>query len=641
VEHDTRSGDSVPSVDKWLDEASRAYMEGEYDGAVTLWKRVLEAEPENARARQGIKKVHMLQAQDLSDAAEDQEPAVLAQVRSLMEQRHFEEAARLCQEEASRAGATLRVDLNRCRQEAERARAIEPEIQRCVANARRELAEGNLREAIPHLKQVLALDRRHPVAVRLMDAIRTRAERRRGGSRPAPQAEGARPDFDGAELPSSGMPGCDAVPFSLDSLPEPPAPPGKGLPSSPVTMAGQDSVPEIELEGLSFEPEAGHGAGGDPVEDEIVEDDLEPLKLRTSAGGEALDSRRTAQAVQTTESPFLAAGEDQLEHGPAGALDDFTDVGGSGAEGSGRTAVAPLAAPTAKAKLESRPEDRQPDLGDPDPGSGFPAALPSSLPGQGPQSAARPLTPILVGAGLALLAGAAIVWWTGLLGGGGKETMPVPPHAAPPGEVAPEAAPAPAPEAADPGPSAAPAETRPAQATEERTAAPRTDPKTALTLLEKGRDLMEAGDFAAAEEVFAEALGLDPVNAEIATWHGRATTKAEEARKRNDERDAALAAFERRDFENALRRFYRLQEQEPGGAYERYIAIAWYNWGLEFLAAGNLREADVKMNEVLTLNADDADAKGIKELVAEYANRAKDRAFYTRIQALRYRSLPG
>ena len=45
------------------------------------------------------------------------------------------------------------------------------------------------------------------------------------------------------------------------------------------------------------------------------------------------------------------------------------------------------------------------------------------------------------------------------------------------------------------------------------------------------------------------------------------------------------------------------------------------------------------MDEVLSIKAEDADASAIKKLVSDYANRAKDRAFFSQIEALRYRPL--
>jgi hypothetical protein len=120
---------------------------------------------------------------------------------------------------------------------------------------------------------------------------------------------------------------------------------------------------------------------------------------------------------------------------------------------------------------------------------------------------------------------------------------------------------------------------------------------------------------------------------------GRAEQETQALSREKVQQNAAVAAFQSKEFEIALRKFYRLEETEPSGPYGGYIINSWYNWGLQFLAAGNLREAGNKMDEVLSIKADDADALAIKKLVSDYANRAKDRAFFAQIEALRYRPL--
>jgi tetratricopeptide (TPR) repeat protein len=178
----------------------------------------------------------------------------------------------------------------------------------------------------------------------------------------------------------------------------------------------------------------------------------------------------------------------------------------------------------------------------------------------------------------------------------------------------------------------------PAKGSQSATRQPR-DPQAALVLFEEGQDLYGAGEYAQADRTFKEALALDPVNPDIADWQSKAEDQVRERRRVEAQRSTAVEAFESKDFETALRKFYRLQQEEPDGPYMRYIANSWYNWGLQFLAAGNLREADLKMNEVLTVQPDDQEALAIKKLVNEYQNRAKDRLFYIRIEALRYRPL--
>ena len=175
----------------------------------------------------------------------------------------------------------------------------------------------------------------------------------------------------------------------------------------------------------------------------------------------------------------------------------------------------------------------------------------------------------------------------------------------------------------------------------ERPAPVKLDPRAALELFEKGQDYFEAGRFHEAGEMFKQAVVLDPVNPEIVAWQSKTAARLEEERQQEADHTVAVEAFRNRDFETALRKFYRLEQKNPGGPYETYIVTAWYNWGLQLLAAGNLREADRKMDEVLTLRPNDENARGVKILIADYVSRAKDRIFYARIEALRYRVIEG
>ena len=119
----------------------------------------------------------------------------------------------------------------------------------------------------------------------------------------------------------------------------------------------------------------------------------------------------------------------------------------------------------------------------------------------------------------------------------------------------------------------------------------------------------------------------------------RTEARLEERRRDGAEHELATQAFRDKEFDGALRRFYRLQEQNPDGPYARYIANAWYNWGLQLLAAGNLKEAINRFEEGLAVRADDDEAQAVRDLAASYLDRAKDPGYYQRLEALRYRAL--
>jgi len=611
-----------------LDDAARAYMDGDYDAAVAAWKGVLKADPSNPRAREGIKKVSMLQAEDRGQEDAESDP-VLEEIHGLLHKRRFDEAVQVCRTHAEEAGPALTSRLRKLGARAERARAMEPEIQRCMLDARRCLQEGKVREALPHLKQVLTLDRTHPVAMRLMNGIRERVRKRAAGPAGAETASNLPP------LPASGAPGSDASPRGPAVSSEPPAPPGRGLPSSPAGDNRQNAFSEIDIEMQPLEPEP---APGDDTADAGADQDGEvvvgqPMEIHLEPESDSSEmSHRSARTGLEPDSPFTGDEEDEPELKSV-PLDE-----------TGRQAAA-------------EPEKTSPDILDATAGIGRQPSEESAprlqdLPPapRKPRKKARRMPVGAIAAVLLVAAGGVAAWWFGLIPGlstPAPRPLAVARPSSPELPAGTDGLSAPAPRSTEPGagtsdgPGAGESAARAAAPVGGSQPSPRQprDPQAALILFEQGQDLYGAGEYAQAARTFKEALALDPVNPDIADWQSRAEGQVRERRRVEAQRSTAVEAFQSKDFETALRKFYRLQQEEPDGPYTRYIANSWYNWGLQFLAAGNLREADLKMNEVLTVEPDDQKALAIKKLVTEYQNRAKDRLFYIRIEALRYRPL--
>jgi tetratricopeptide (TPR) repeat protein len=627
---DQKTPDSGSQVRPLLDEAARAYMSGDYDAAVAAWQSVLEADPSNPRAREGIKKVSMLQAEERGQDDPSADPAV-EEIQGLLQKRRFEEAARACREHAETAGPALLSALRKLQDRADRARAVEPEIQRCMLDARRCLQEGEVREAIPHLKQVLVLDRTHPVALRLMNGIRERVRKRmEAPSGPADESLSQ-------QLPASGAPGSDASPTGSPVSTQPPAPPGRGLPSSPAGRDVEQAVPEIELE---IDPAfADPGAALDEgTTDQGADEDVvaeTPMEIDLESAPEA-ETQRAARGGFEPEAPFAADEEEEEEK----------------EEETHETPPAAGVPATAAGVSEEKEPPRPGGIADGELES-LTQNIGSSLPPPPPQPAkvarkrgrGRLVGVPLLAAAVAGIAALGAAWWFGIIPGLApprarplEVARPAPPER--PGELAaPEAgsqaASAPSRHGA---PTTAGGENDPASGPAHETRQ-RLDPQAALALFEKGQDQFETGQFEKAAETFRQALALDPVNPDIAVWQAKADDQLRATRRLRAEQDTAAEAFASKDFETALRKFYRLEEKDPDGPYQTYIANSWYNWGLQFLAAGNLQEADRKMDEVLGIRPDDQEAAAIKELIAEYSNRPKDRIFFLRIEALRYRPL--
>ncbi len=631
-----------------MDRAVRAYMDADYSAAMGSWREILDLDPANARAREGIKKVSMLQPEGDGEDEPPFDPA-LEEIEDLLQRRRFEEALSASHKHAKGAGPALRTALRKLEQRAEHARAIEPEITRCMANARRSLQAGNVSEALPHLKQALTLDQTHPMARRLMDGLRQRARRRHEeeGGGAAPPRTPARKTATVAsveeipDLTATGNPGSDERPrgHSSPSSGEP-APLGRGLPSSPVGKGSDPSAPEIDLNMHSLAEETETTAAEDG--EEIIAGAPMAIELQDEEPATGvIPSGTTAQATSTIDSRRGAAGGNIVE-APFKTLDDVADLPTAS---DAKVSQAPVSDPSppatapAAAGADAIPEMTENDLAAVLRSNRKEVAAAPVIP-RDPGRSTGGRSPMVWGgmAAFVLLAALVAAWQMGWLfstqsdfGGppdSGHQTV-----ATDPVPATEDAAPsAPTPEPGE-GPEAAvvTAEGAPGSSVN--------DARQALMLLEQGQDLFIASRPTAALEVFRRAQALDPVNGEISSWVTRTETHLQQQGKQEADHEAAVAAFERKDFEVALRGFYRMEDKGGDQPYKRYIANSWYNWGLQLLAAGNLREAAKKMDEVLTIQPNDDQAGAIKKLVTSYSKKAKDRKFFQQIEALHYRLL--
>ncbi|OLD65093.1 MAG: hypothetical protein AUI47_02900 [Acidobacteria bacterium 13_1_40CM_2_68_5] len=134
-------------------------------------------------------------------------------------------------------------------------------------------------------------------------------------------------------------------------------------------------------------------------------------------------------------------------------------------------------------------------------------------------------------------------------------------------------------------------------------------------------------------------LALDPANIEVKELADRVQAKIDDDQKLQDEFDSVKKLYADKDYENALRKLYRLPRDKGLGDIDLYIRNAWYNWAVVLLKAGNARDAQQKLSESLTLDPDDASALKLQEVSERYTNRAKDRVYYAFTDSLALRAL--
>jgi Flp pilus assembly protein TadD len=137
---------------------------------------------------------------------------------------------------------------------------------------------------------------------------------------------------------------------------------------------------------------------------------------------------------------------------------------------------------------------------------------------------------------------------------------------------------------------------------------------------------------------FAAALALDPVNFDCKELLDQMQAKVDEDTKVRGGLDEAKRAFADKDYQGALWKLYRLPRDPRLGDIDLYIRNSWYNWAIVALKGGDATDAKQKLKEALDADPEDAEAATLMEVAERYTARSKDRAFYSYVDALRYRA---
>lgn len=143
-----------------------------------------------------------------------------------------------------------------------------------------------------------------------------------------------------------------------------------------------------------------------------------------------------------------------------------------------------------------------------------------------------------------------------------------------------------------------------------------------------GRRLIGLGKWREARAKLTAVLALDPANIEVKELVDQAQAKIDDEQKLQDEFDSAKNLMVEKDYENALRKLYRLPRDRGLGDIDLYIRNAWYNWAVTLMKAGNSRDALQKLSESLAVDPDDAQALKLQEVAEKYTTRPKDRVYY-------------
>ncbi len=153
-----------------------------------------------------------------------------------------------------------------------------------------------------------------------------------------------------------------------------------------------------------------------------------------------------------------------------------------------------------------------------------------------------------------------------------------------------------------------------------------------------GRRLIGLRKWREARAKLNAVLALDPANIEVKDLADQAQARIDEEQKLQDEFYSTKQLYTEKDYENALRKLYRLPRDKGLGDIDLYIRNAWYNWAVVLMKAGNSKDALAKLSEELTVDPDDAAALRLQEVAEKYTARAKDRTYYAFTEALALRA---
>lgn len=126
-------------------------------------------------------------------------------------------------------------------------------------------------------------------------------------------------------------------------------------------------------------------------------------------------------------------------------------------------------------------------------------------------------------------------------------------------------------------------------------------------LLEQARQAMAREDWSAAVFACNQALEIDPANTAAREDLAEAGKRYREERALEQRHQQAIEAFNDGNYRSALTLLYRLPPGEDGGRIERYKRNGWYNMGVQALAVGDCKSATTNLGEALGIDPEDSE----------------------------------
>jgi len=651
-------------IQQLLTEATAHYHSGKYREAIQMWQQVLASEPGNQRATEGIRMASLLleEAQDAVRAnPEDSGPPAespessenIARIREgiqkvqefLAASKHLE-ALEACKSLLALAPQSAAV--HEILDEARGAHEAQPFINEHLEMARQLFVQERLDEASAELHKIFFLNPYHVEAKKLEGKILALKQKRAPAVVPSAAPSAPPEEEKTAQVPAedSGQAQRSAAPPDFGNAIDLPqeSPPESRVPEAPV---GPMEAPAVDASTLS-------APGEESALNENWEAELAQLDLRAPASPAVAQAHSEAAPPPDVQGERMDIVNLSENPGPSEPGPETWDSGPAEPQGrSGRdldlSGLVVDEEPEAAAGGAEAP-DGSTGLKPPDESCAVRPSAGASRSGRGGSilKYAFPALGILIGGG--------VVWWHfGLqpssMGGGGNPSSPSRSQATQ-NTGAPGSGTGPGGRAnlglsssgsrGSGGTASAGLQVPGLGEALPSTPPPPSPEQTRQEItrhFDEGRFSLERGKYQQAVKSFSMILDLDPANLEAKQQFDEAVSKVLEQKRLEDDLQTAKEFFVEKDYESALRKFYRLPRDRNLGDLDLFIRNAWYDWAVVSMKGGNCTEAQKRLQEALTVDPDDKEAARQQEVAEHYKDRPKDRVFYAYVDRMTYRTL--
>lgn len=148
------------------------------------------------------------------------------------------------------------------------------------------------------------------------------------------------------------------------------------------------------------------------------------------------------------------------------------------------------------------------------------------------------------------------------------------------------------------------------------------------------------GDWPAAIVAYNEILAAHPDDVVARAGLLEAAQRYREQKAQNEQLLQARRAFADGEYEAALRLLYRMPRTADAAALESAKVAGWVNLGIVALKAAEPDKAITQLDEALALRPQDQEAQHLKTFAEDSVKRPKDQAYYARVEAMEFRTLP-